>query len=77
LDTGQVQTYANKQGFITYGDDGRMLALLIRGDRQKPESFEKMTDQQRADLFRTLNAYGGTYHFDGKIMEHHIDIFRE
>jgi hypothetical protein len=77
LDTAQVQTYANKQGFITYGDDGRMLALLIRGDRPKPESFEKMTDQQRADLFRTLNAYGGTYHFDGEIMEHHIDIFRE
>ena len=74
LDTGQVETYANEQGFITYGDDGRMLVLLIRGDRPKPESLEKMTDQQRADLFRTLNAYGGTYHFDGKTMEHHIDI---
>jgi hypothetical protein len=60
LDTGQVQTYANEQGFITYGDDGRMLVLLIRGDRPKSESLEKMTDQQRADLFRTLNAYGGT-----------------
>jgi hypothetical protein len=74
LDTGQVETYANEQGFITYGDDGRMLVLLIRGDRPKPESLEKMIDQQRADLFRTLNAYGGTYHFDGKTMEHHIDI---
>jgi hypothetical protein len=74
LDTGQVETFANEQGFITYGNDGRMLVLIIRGGRPKPESLEKMTDQQRADLFRTLNAYGGTYNFDGKTMEHHIDI---
>jgi len=74
VDTGQVETYAKEQGFITYGDDGRMLVLVLRGDRPKPESIEKMTDQQRADLFRTLNAYGGTYSFDGKTMEHHIDI---
>ena len=35
---------------------------------------EKMTDQQRADLFRSMAAYGGTYKFDGKTVEHHIDI---
>jgi hypothetical protein len=74
LDTGQVETYSREQGFITYGDDGRMLVLLTRGDRPKPESLAKMTDQQRAELFRTMNAYGGTYKFDGKVMEHHIDI---
>jgi hypothetical protein len=74
VDTGQVETYAKEQGFITYGDDGRMLVLILRGDRPKPESLAKMTDQQRADLFRTLNAYGGTYSFDGKTVEHHIDI---
>ena len=74
LDTGQVETFAQEQGFITYGDDGRMLVLLIRGDRPKPESLAKMTDQQRVELFRSMSAYGGTYKFDGKVMEHHIDI---
>jgi len=65
-DTGQVETFSNEQGYITYGKDGRMLVLIVRGDRPKPESLAKMTDQQRADLFRSMTAYGGTYKFDGK-----------
>jgi hypothetical protein len=51
-----------------------MTALVVRGSRRKPESVETMTDQQRAGLFRTMVAYGGTYKFDGGTMEHHIDI---
>jgi Lipocalin-like domain len=74
VDTGQIQTETNENGFITYGSDGRMSVLIIRGDRPKPESLAKMTDQQRADLFRTMVAYAGTYKFDGKTVEHHIDI---
>jgi hypothetical protein len=74
LDTGQVEAFGREQGFITYGKDGRMLVLIVRGNRPKPESLAKMTDQQRADLFRSMTAYGGTYKFDGKSIEHHIDI---
>jgi hypothetical protein len=74
LETGQVEAFQHEKGFITYGRDGRMLVLIVRGERPKPESLEKMTDQQRADLFRSMTAYGGTYTFDGKTMEHHIDI---
>jgi len=74
LDTGEEEKYTNETGYITYGRDGRMFALLVRGKRPKPESLEKMTDQQRADLFRTVTAYSGTYTFDGKTVEHHIDI---
>jgi hypothetical protein len=33
-----------------------------------------MTDAQRADLFRSMLAYGGTFTFDGAKVEHHIDI---
>ena len=33
-----------------------------------------MTDQDRADQYRTLNGYGGTYTFHGDRIEHHIDI---
>ena len=74
LDTGQVDTSAQERGFITYGKDGRFLVLIVRGERPKAESIEKMTDQQRADLLRSMTSYGGTYKFDGKTMEHHIDI---
>jgi hypothetical protein len=74
LTTGQVDAFTQERGFITYGKDGRMLVLIVRGERPKAESLEKMTDQQRADSFRSMTAYGGTYTFDGKRMEHHIDI---
>jgi len=74
LDTGQVITLPQEQGFITYGKDGRMMVLSVRGNRPKAESIEKMTDQQRAALHASMTAYGGTYKFDGKTIEHHIDI---
>jgi Lipocalin-like domain len=33
-----------------------------------------MTDQQRADLFKTMLAYGATYKFDGDRIAHSIQI---
>ena len=74
--TGEViDTFGkNPKGFITYGRDGRMLVLITADGRAKPESLAKMTDVQRADLFRTMAAYGGTYKFDGNKIAHHIDI---
>lgn len=74
LDSGQVETFPKEQGYITYGRDGRMQVLIVRGNRPKAESVEKLTDQQRIELFRSLTAYSGTYKFDGKSVEHHIDI---
>jgi len=76
LDTGEViDTYGkNPKGYITYGKDGRVLALITYDGRPKPESVDKTTDQQRSDLFRTMLAYGGTYKFDGNKIEHQIDI---
>ena len=74
LETGQEEKYGDETGYITYGKDGRMFVLLVRGKRPKPESLEKMTDQERVELFRTVTAYSGRYTFDGKTVEHHIDI---
>jgi hypothetical protein len=76
VETGEVLDTWGKspKGYITYGEDGRMLVLIVSDDRPKPESIEKMTDHQRVDLFRSMTAYGGTYKFDGKRVEHHIDI---
>jgi len=74
LETGQEERYGDETGYITYGKDGRMFVLLVRGKRPKPESLDKMTDQERVELFRTVTAYSGRYTFDGKTVEHHIDI---
>jgi Lipocalin-like domain len=76
VETGEVlDTWgASPKGFISYGKDGRLLVLIVTDDRPRPESVEKITDQDRTKLFRTMTAYGGTYDFDGKTVRHHIDI---
>jgi hypothetical protein len=75
VETGEVKDAFGKQpnGYIMYGMDGRMLVLITSAGRPKP-SLTDMTDQDRADQYRTLNAYGGTYTFHGDWIEHHIDI---
>jgi hypothetical protein len=76
LDTGEVlNTYGQQpSGYITYGKDGRMLVLIVSDDRPKPASVASITNEQREGLFRSMLAYGGTYSFDGKRIEHQIDI---
>jgi hypothetical protein len=61
-------------GYINYGRDGRMLVLLVKAERPKAEDVVKLTDAQRAELFKTMVAYGGTYTFDGEKVVHHIDV---
>jgi hypothetical protein len=76
-DTGQVVPDIfgkSAKGFIMYGDDGRMLTMITYDGRPKPESIEKTTDEQRIGLYKTMQAYGGTYTFDGKTVRHHVDI---
>jgi len=76
LETGETEDSWGKNpvGYITYGPDGRMMVIIVFSNRPKPESLDKMTDQDRANLFRTMTAYGGTYTFHGNRIEHHIDI---
>jgi Lipocalin-like domain len=76
LETGETEDSFGKNpvGYISYGPDGRMMVIIVFSDRPKPESLDKMTDQDRANLFRTMTAYGGTYTFHGNRIEHHIDI---
>jgi hypothetical protein len=62
------------QGFISYGEDGRMLVLMVKDGRPKPADLASMTDPERAELFKTMVAYGGTYNFDGRTATHHLDI---
>jgi hypothetical protein len=62
------------KGFLNYGQDGRMLVLIVSDKRPKPTDLAKMTDQERIELFKTLISYGGTYAYDGKTVIHHVDI---
>ena len=66
VETGKVLDAFGKQpkGYIMYGLDGRMLVLITTEGRPKP-LLTDMTDQDRANQYRTLNAYGGTYTFHG------------
>ena len=75
VETGQVEDSYGKHpsGYIMYGTDGRMLVLITHEGRPQPSRTD-MTDKDRADQYRTLNAYGGTYMFHGDWIEHHIDI---
>ena len=63
VETGEVKDLFGKQpkGYIMYGADGRMLVLITSDGRPKPSRTD-MTDQDRADQYRTLNAYGGDIH---------------
>ena len=74
VDTKEVIPGTGARGYITYGDDGHMIVLIVRQPRPKPEGAEKITDQQRIELFRTITAYAGTYEFDGSTIEHNIEI---
>jgi Lipocalin-like domain len=76
LETGQTEDTFGKRpkGLAMYGSDGHFVILITYDGRPKPESIEKMTDQQRADLHRMMTAYGGTYTFDGSKVVHHLDL---
>jgi hypothetical protein len=74
--TGETKDAFGKapQGYIIYGRDGRMMTLFVKDERPKPNDLATMTDQERADLFKTMTAYSGTYDFDGKTVTHHVDV---
>jgi len=74
--TGQIENTFGKEpkGLAIYGKDGHFEILITYDGRPKPESIETMTDPQRADLHRTMTAYGGTYSFDGAKVTQHIDL---
>jgi len=76
VDTGQTLDAfgPSPRGFLMYDQGGRMMVLIAMRDRPKPDGIERMTDQQRADLFRSMVAYSGSYKFDGKIVEHRVDV---
>lgn len=75
LATGEVeQSFGDHpSGYIIYSKDRRMMVLIVRADRPRPD-FKTITDEDRVTLFDTMAAYAGRYRFDGKVIRHEIDV---
>lgn len=58
-------------GFLMYGTDCRMQAILIRGARTAPSATP--TEAERAQLYDGLLAYAGSYTVEGDRFLHKID----
>jgi hypothetical protein len=63
---------AHPGGYISYGPDCRMSAILIKEGRKTP-SGPVPTDAERVELFSGLVAYAGTYSIEGDKISHHVD----
>jgi hypothetical protein len=62
----------NPTGFLTYGSDGRVNAIISHGGR-KPLS-SKASTQEQAEAFKSFFAYAGHYTLKDDQVIHHIEI---
>lgn len=60
-------------GYITYTPDGRMITLAVSNERPNVGNTSKLTDEDRAKLFRTMWGYAGTFTLQGNSITHHVD----
>jgi hypothetical protein len=60
-------------GFISYGPDGRMIAIITRRGRKAPADG-RGTPVEAEALYRSMLSYAGPYTFDGREVTHHVDI---
>ena len=76
IDTGEMRQPRGKapNGYLSFTPDGRVTGVIASEKRPKPESVAKMTDQQRIELFNTMNAYAGTYKLDGNKLTYTFDL---
>ena len=74
LATGEktYQLGEHPSGFITYGPDCRMQAILVRGGRVAPAALVP-TDPERVTLYDGFIAYAGTYAVASDRVSHNID----
>jgi hypothetical protein len=59
-------------GFITYGADGRIMAIVVDSGRKKPAG-SVATGPEAEALFRTMTAYAGSYTMKGGQIIHRVD----
>ncbi|MFO7700274.1 MAG: lipocalin-like domain-containing protein [Acidimicrobiia bacterium] len=63
-------------GVITYTDEGRMVATLMRANRPEigTRSFNEATAMERASAAAGYLSYAGTYEIIGDQVHHHVDL---
>lgn len=62
----------NPQGFLNYGRDGRMIALITRGDRRAANG--RPTSAEAEALYRSMLSYAGAYTLERDVVTHEVDI---
>jgi hypothetical protein len=74
LETGQKQNLlgVHPSGYLSYGPDCRMSAILVKESREGPAAWVA-TDAESVELYRGLIAYAGSYSIDGHRITHHIE----
>lgn len=63
-------------GFLTYTQDGRMMAMISYGGRKRLSSSDSRSApvEEQAEAFKTFLAYAGRYTFNGDHVIHHVEI---
>ena len=63
-------------GLITYTQDGRMTASLMKMGRASigTTSFAEATSRQRAAAATGYISYAGSYHIDGDLVHHQVEL---
>ena len=64
---------AHPSGYLSYGADCRMNALIVREGR-KPPAGDVPTAAEKAGLYDGVVAYAGTWSIVGDKVTHHVDI---
>lgn len=74
LETGQKTSPFGEhpQGYLSYGTDCRMYAILVKDDRKPPAALVP-TDAEKIELYAGVISYAGTYAIDGNKVSHRID----
>jgi hypothetical protein len=74
LETSQKHNLlgAHPSGYLSYGPDCRMSAILVKESRVRPVALVA-TDPESIELYRGLIAYAGSYEIDGYTITHHIE----
>jgi Lipocalin-like domain len=62
----------NPIGYINYGADGRMCALVVKNDRPPPAGAVP-TNEEKLRLFDSMLSYAGTYTLHDDRVIHHVD----
>ena len=63
---------AHPTGYLFYGRDCRMYAIVV-ADNRKPPASSVASDTESIELYRGLISYSGTYEIEGDTVKHHID----